>query len=76
MVFRSRSLIALNSPSSWQRPQATSSWVIRQHLETAISEEEIASDVDVENVSLALWLFAGGIGQRSIIHPELLTPEM
>ncbi len=47
---------------------------IRRELEAAQAVGEIASDVDTDAESLALWVYCAGIGHRALLHPELLTP--
>ena len=48
---------------------------LRHSLEAAKRDGDVRPEVDVEAESLALWAFAGGLGQRALLHPELLTPE-
>jgi len=74
LAFLSRA--ALEPGLARMHGQLIDGWLerIRQMLEEARADGEVAAALDTEAEALAIWVYSAGVGQQGLLYPERFPP--
>lgn len=69
---------ALQASFAEMHAELINGWVARisRLLEDARDAGEIRRELDVHSEAVAIWAYSAGIGQMSLLHPELLSLKL
>ena len=74
LAFLSRA--ALEAGLARMHGQLIDGWLerIRQMLEEARADGEVAATLETEAEALAIWVYSAGVGQQGLLYPERFPP--
>lgn len=69
---------ALQESFAAMHAELVNGWLVRisRLLRDAQDSGEIRRELDVHSEAVAIWAYSAGIGQMSLLHPDLLSPGL